>query len=522
MKTKSTIKVCIISLILGCVTLVAAYSFPFFLKNKTNVEEVNAAAMSIGSYNDLVSFKDKVNSDGEYDLYATLTSDIDCGGRELTPIGWGDEPYEGVFDGAGFTISNFKINYAVSAEYGIESAQGFFGSTNGATVKNVKLKDVTFGVGMSGNSCSVGALIGCAINTDVEVCAVENFLVNASGYERFYAGGIVGLAEDGGSIKFCYVENFDISGVCNRRINTAPIFAVAGICSYGASVSLSVVAPANCSWSVKYTLGDGSESTKILDPGNKSNITSNDAEHLRFEYCAIEGATNCVSSSHSQATAVISNYMSSSGGKDANMGSKENVHWYRNTSYHSFPQLRLFIDWTEYVVNSSDQSIATIIGSSPVSIPSSVEINPDLNSSSLSIGGLTFSVSMKNSDYVFDKWTRSGNVFTAKFKGKAATLKFNAVNNATLNNNNTAVEYKIGLSSTVHVTINENNNGETYTLTFSFTEYGKTGTTSVTYTTAEGYYVKNQGLSKTSSFTAGEVIQVTPVISAKKFGIEFI
>ena len=77
------------------------------------------------------------------EIHIKLTSDIDLGGKEWTPIGFnaqeetGNENYfTGTFDGNGYTISNLKID--VSEKGGV----GLFGAVHNATFKNFTLNNV--------------------------------------------------------------------------------------------------------------------------------------------------------------------------------------------------------------------------------------------------------------------------------------------------------------------------------------------------------------------------------------------
>ncbi|MBR4850893.1 MAG: fimbrillin family protein [Tidjanibacter sp.] len=75
-----------------------------------------------------------------------IENDIDLGGAEWTPIGdyaFSRTSFNGVFDGQGHTISNFKVTNAVAwTEKVSEASCGFFGNVKG-TIKNVTVKNAT-------------------------------------------------------------------------------------------------------------------------------------------------------------------------------------------------------------------------------------------------------------------------------------------------------------------------------------------------------------------------------------------
>ena len=129
-----------------------------------------------------------------------LTSNIDLGGHEWTPIGLGNKHFKGTFDGAGHTISNFKITKRNADQ------AAFFGTISGnPTIKNLTLQDVK--VVYPGEGDSYGAaLVGTAYgHVKIENVTVKDSYI--SGNNK--VAGI--LAHDGSSnsisIDNCHVEN---------------------------------------------------------------------------------------------------------------------------------------------------------------------------------------------------------------------------------------------------------------------------------------------------------------------------
>ena len=116
-----------------------------------------------------------------------LANDIDLLGNEWTPIGTGDTPFSGIFDGNGFKIKNLTI--AQSQEY-----VGLFANNSG-TIRNLDLENVQINVqGSISSFIYAGALV--ANNTGI----IENIesldgtlFARARGVNQGFVGGIIGL-----------------------------------------------------------------------------------------------------------------------------------------------------------------------------------------------------------------------------------------------------------------------------------------------------------------------------------------
>lgn len=164
-----------------------------------------------------------------------LTADIDLSGEEWTPIGkpskyndgnsWG---FQGIFDGNGHTISNVRISSFSVSVNGNDNVQyaGFFGCTNGATIKNLTLQNVTVSGTYSKNGANdrdlmVGALVGLAVRTNISGCNVINATIQDSyagehsDSNNYAIGGLVGdfymeSTNSSKSISNCSVVNAKI------------------------------------------------------------------------------------------------------------------------------------------------------------------------------------------------------------------------------------------------------------------------------------------------------------------------
>ncbi len=156
-----------------------------------------------------------------------LKNDIDMSGVNFTPIGtyknYGLYQFKGEFYGNGYTISNLKINYSNSS---YTSYVGLFGYTNGATIQDVGLSNVTISGHASYDSTYAGALVGYAYNTTITNSFVNGGTVTGTvNYDPVFVGGLVG-----------YLQNSDISysystAKVQGRSNNSPTY-VGGLIGY--------------------------------------------------------------------------------------------------------------------------------------------------------------------------------------------------------------------------------------------------------------------------------------------------
>ena len=131
----------------------------------------------INSATDLIQFSNNVNSGTNYSgTTVFLDADIDLSGdlsEQFEPIGKYDtnNPFQGTFDGQGYTTSNLLMN---SSSHHI----GLFGFSNGATIRNVIVMDSSYSFvsSYSGlDNIRVGGIAGRC-----ERCAIENIVNMAS------------------------------------------------------------------------------------------------------------------------------------------------------------------------------------------------------------------------------------------------------------------------------------------------------------------------------------------------------
>ena len=131
-------------------------------------------------------------------VYFKLMNDIDLGDwisenyptQGWQPVGSNSAPFQGVFDGNGKSITNFSIN-RMSASY-----VGFFGYTDGATIKDLTISGTTV---KGGNY--TGSLIGYS-----KSATISNYTYNGNVTSSAYGGGVAGYI-NGGSVSTLTVNS---------------------------------------------------------------------------------------------------------------------------------------------------------------------------------------------------------------------------------------------------------------------------------------------------------------------------
>ena len=151
--------------------------------------------LRINNTDDFINFSNNVNSGTNYKgVTVLLDSDIDLSGRTFEPIGNETNSFLGIFDGQGYTISNFVINST-------SQFVGLFGYSEGTTIKNVVMDfscSITSSfVTDSYDNAYVGGIIGYCYSRS-NSCIIQNIINMASVSfkgivdNKMYLGGIVG------------------------------------------------------------------------------------------------------------------------------------------------------------------------------------------------------------------------------------------------------------------------------------------------------------------------------------------
>ncbi|MGI6084951.1 MAG: InlB B-repeat-containing protein [Acetivibrionales bacterium] len=205
--------------------------------------------VTISDEAELRAFAADVNVGNSYSgKTVVLTNDIALT-EEWTPIGTVDHPFEGVFDGSGYTVSGLFIGSSESPDT-TNTAAGLFGLCSQASIKNVIVRVEIFS-NNENPACSIGALVGYSQGGSIQNCRAEGSItcyngmfggivgtktnslvqncsasVNVTcGDGTSYAGGLVGF--NAGNILNCYATGSVTGG------NSTYIGGVAGANSYG-------------------------------------------------------------------------------------------------------------------------------------------------------------------------------------------------------------------------------------------------------------------------------------------------
>lgn len=180
----------------------------------------------VGSAADLKTMGGMVNSGEASDAHYKLTSDIDLGGEEWTPIGYYNNideykvSFRGVFDGDGHTVSNFKITEDTTAYLGL------FGLATGAEILNVTVENATIDFDSDSiQKTYAGILVGRFITNGnglkgrIENCKVAGSEINVSTDGSIYGGGIAGSIVAGSYNESAIFLSF-LSSECDINVIT--------------------------------------------------------------------------------------------------------------------------------------------------------------------------------------------------------------------------------------------------------------------------------------------------------------
>ena len=247
----------------------------------------NEYVLEIGTYDQLVNFRNKVNAGASYSgTTVKLTADIDISERAWTPIGAvyrrdinaKSSVFQGTFDGhghkiTGLTNTGFKISSVFSGgndttpEGYKEYVFGLFGSVYNATIKDIVMANVNIDLACDEKEKvvgdSVGAIVGFAAGDKETGVTIENCEV--------LSGSIVGYDAVAGIVGRSYSGKITIEN-CKNAATVSAIRRACGILGYtntsyikdGGSAAIK-----NCtnSGNVKQTC------TPDTDPAGKENLS---------------------------------------------------------------------------------------------------------------------------------------------------------------------------------------------------------------------------------------------------------
>lgn len=148
--------------------------------------------------------------------YFKLGNSINLGGHEWTPIGNSTTPFEGHFDGNGYTI------YGLSFQNDVNGYAGLFGKVEGSKISGLSVNNANISNQSSTTGIICGELAGGGV---ISNCSVYGGSVStsSSSSQSSSAGGICGLYSSQSTINNCNVRGISIKGGY-----------VGGICGQGA------------------------------------------------------------------------------------------------------------------------------------------------------------------------------------------------------------------------------------------------------------------------------------------------
>lgn len=158
------------------------------------------------------------------------TADIDFNDGEISPIGTLDQPFGGVYDGDGKTLSNLKITASTTEG----DWQGVFGLVKSGEVKNVKVSDAAV-VSYQHSGILIGGL-----DTDAKAtnCSVENGSIRAN---KGAIGGVVGYLIRGATVTGCSIKNVSVAPYSSSEGNN-----FGGVVGYIANSTDAVYSVSDC------------------------------------------------------------------------------------------------------------------------------------------------------------------------------------------------------------------------------------------------------------------------------------
>ncbi len=250
--------------------------------NKDSVKVTEAGyALEIGTYDQLVNFRNKVNAGASYSgMTVKLTADIDISERAWTPIGAAHRDkieaqtnvFQGTFDGqghkitgltnTGFKISSvFKGSNSTTPEGYSEYVFGLFGSVYNATIKNIVMANVNIDLACDEKEKvvgdSVGAIVGYAAGTNVTIDSCKVLSGSIVGYDA--VAGIIG-------------RTYSAKTTINKCENAATVTAIRraggilGFTSGGKGTRVTAITNCKNSGNVKQT------GTPTTDPAGEGGI----------------------------------------------------------------------------------------------------------------------------------------------------------------------------------------------------------------------------------------------------------
>ncbi len=215
----------------------------------------------INSGYELYYLSQQVNSgvEGYANAHYKVTSNINLGGSEWTPIGTKENPFEGTFNGGGYEIDGLKISSADTVYAGL------FGYVKDASISKIQLSDVSISITGANTDLYAGALCGyVSVSSDADTGLIKSTgNINIKSDGNVYASGIIGYIDIASGASFNLSNSYstcNVTGVSNSAISN-----VSGIIS-------TITANGECSISQCYSTG--LMKSEAADESNSSGVIS--------------------------------------------------------------------------------------------------------------------------------------------------------------------------------------------------------------------------------------------------------
>lgn len=152
-----------------------------------------------------------------------LMNDLDFKGTEQLPIGTKDKPFTGVFDGNGFSVSNYQLQRTDSMTH-----IGLFGHAKNATFRNLFITETQLTIGIDNNlELFGGALLGHGESVMMENIQIDSSVsVTIEPLFKSTVGGIAGEIK-GTSLKPSFVLNVSNEGTISGKYRIGGILGSA-------------------------------------------------------------------------------------------------------------------------------------------------------------------------------------------------------------------------------------------------------------------------------------------------------
>ena len=192
-----------------------------FTTNRFNGSGTSADPYQVSTLDELKAIADNTSYLSKYfiqtaNIDASATSTWNSGAG-WSPIGNNTNRFTGNYNGQNHTISGLYINRA-------SAYQGLFGSTSGATIKNLGV--IATNVSISGDNQYVGALAGNLTTTTIENC----YSTGTVSSQYHSCGGLVGANQSSSVIK-CSYSSCSVSVIGSR-------YSTGGLVGYNVGSSI--------------------------------------------------------------------------------------------------------------------------------------------------------------------------------------------------------------------------------------------------------------------------------------------